>query len=80
MRSRRRVTLTPTCMPSRSLKLATLLRADGGDGLLAGDGGDVLDNGIERLGVILAVAAADGDDYLVDAGNLHGALGTGTSA
>ena len=43
------------------------LLGDGGDGLLAGDGSDVLDDGVQGLGVVLAVAAADGDDDLVEA-------------
>ena len=42
--------------------------------MLASDGADVLDDGFQHLGVVLAVAAADGHDDLVDAGDLHDAL------
>ena len=45
-----------------------------GDGLLAGDGGDVLADGFDFLGVALGFAAANVDDDLAELGDLHHAL------
>ena len=48
----------------------------GGDGLLAGDGLQLLDGGFQRLGVILAVAQAHVNDDLVDLRDLVDVLVT----
>jgi len=44
----------------------------GDDGLLAGDGGEVTDDGLEDFRVLASLAAADVDDDLLDLGDLHG--------
>ena len=46
----------------------------GDHGLLAGDGGQVADHGIQDLGVLTGLAAADVDHDLLQAGDLHGGL------
>ena len=56
------------------LEVGDGLLGHGGNGVLTGDGADVLDDGLESLGVVLAVAAADRHDDLVDLGDLHGGL------
>ena len=56
------------------LEVSHALAGLAGDGLLAGDGGDVLADGFDFLGVVLAFAAADVHDDLVQLGDLHNAL------
>ena len=56
------------------LEIGDALPGHGGHGVLSGDLADVLDHGLQHLGVVLAVAAADADDHLVQAGDLHDAL------
>ena len=46
----------------------------GSDGLLAGDGGDVLADGFDFLGVALGFAAANVDDDLAQLRDLHHGL------
>ena len=46
----------------------------GGDGLLAGDGSDILADGLDLLGVALGLAAANVDDDLAELRDLHHAL------
>ena len=56
------------------LEVGDGLARHGRNRVLAGDGGDLLDDAVEGLGIVLAVAAADGYDDLVDPGDLHHGL------
>ena len=56
MRARRRVTATPTGIPSRTLKEAIDFLARRTLGLLAGDRRELLLRGLEHLGVLLGLA------------------------
>ena len=56
------------------LEVSDGLSCDGSNSVLAGDRRDLLDNVIKCLCIILAVAAADGYNDLVDLGDLHNGL------
>ena len=58
------------------LEVSHGLLGDGDDGLLAGDLGQLADDGVQNLGVLAGLAAADVQDHLLDLGDLHGALVT----
>ena len=61
MRSPRSVTITPTGMPSRSLKFAIDLCARRIAGFWPDDHGELLGGGVEQLGVLLRLADAHVD-------------------
>ena len=56
------------------LEVSDGLSCDGCNSVLTGDSGDLLDDIIKGLCVVLAVAAADRYNDLVELGDLHGGL------
>ena len=74
MRSRRKVTLTPICMSSRSLKVAIDACARDHHRMLAGDRGQIVGRGVDLLAVLHRLADAHVDDDLVEPRHLHRVL------
>ena len=70
MRAWRSVTLTPTGMPSRSLKAAIDLRARRMLRLLAGDRGELLLGRVEHVRVLLGLAHPHVQGDLLDTRDL----------
>ena len=56
------------------LEVSDGLACYGSNGVLTGDRGDLFDNIVKCLCIVLAIAAADGNDDLVDLGDLHDGL------
>ena len=78
MRARRRVTETPTGIPSRTLKEAIDLRRAADVRLLAGDRRQLLGRGLEHLRVLLRLADAHVEGDLLQARRLHRASSSRT--
>ena len=71
IRSPRSVTLAPIARPSRILKVAIAFLARVDDGLLAGDGGQIVERLLDLLGIRSRLARADVQHDLVDLRHLH---------